>query len=171
MSAPTRVKIFCCISLPHLAITVLTPASLHSVMAMTLASRLLAMATITVSMLPMPSWENTSVSVMSAHLQKGISTAARLTMSSWASTASTSAPMFTSSFATARPYRPSPRTAYVPWMLIVCLLSYPTLMSSVGFLIMFGLSFFKVNAMASEMGPTRPRYMVTVRISFPSVFR
>ena len=36
---------------------------------------------------------------------------------------------------------------------------------------MFGLSFFVKNAIAREIGPTLPRYIVAIIISFHAVFR
>ena len=110
-SAPTLFRIFRSKSVAHFAITVLTPISLQSMVAMTLAFRLLAIAIITTSILAMPSCLMTSASVISAHLQMGISVMAALTSSSSESTASTSAPLLTSSFATANPYLPRPNTA------------------------------------------------------------
>ena len=103
LSAPTLLRILPWVSLAHLAMMVGTPASLHSITARTLASRLEAMATMTTSMLPTPSRRMTSGSVMSAHLHSGISRAAELTTVSLLSTASTSAPSATNSLATAIP--------------------------------------------------------------------
>ena len=111
LSAPTLLSILQFISLEHFAITVLTPISLQSIADITLASRFVAIAMITTSTFDIPSSSNTSGSVTSAHLQKGISFTASSTFSSSISTASTSAPLLTSSFATALPYLPSPKTA------------------------------------------------------------
>ena len=111
LSAPTFVKILKCISLEHLAITVGTPNSLHCITVITLDSILPAMATMTISTLEMPNLFKTSASVVSAHLQKGNSVETVFTMFSFESTAITSAPLFTNSFATDNPYLPSPKTA------------------------------------------------------------
>lgn len=43
------------------------------------------------------------------------------------------------------------------------------LISSVGSLIIFFFSFVVLNAITSDIGPTRPRYIVTIIISFPHI--
>ena len=35
----------------------------------------------------------------------------------------------------------------------------------------FGFAFFRLNAMAKEIGPTRPKYMVAIIINLPNVFK
>ena len=111
-SAPILSSMRWCRGLAHLTMTRLTPASLQSIVAMTLDSRLLAMAMITASISAIPSWRIASGLVTSAHLQCGMLFATALTTSGSISMASTSAPFCKSSLATALPYLPRPMTAY-----------------------------------------------------------
>ena len=95
-----------------------TPSSLHNITVITLASIFPAIATITVSTLAIPNLFNTSISVVSAHLQTGKLLDNVFTTCSFESTAITSTPLLTSSLATEKPYLPKPNTAYVLLKLI-----------------------------------------------------
>ena len=78
--------------LPHFAITIGTPASLHNKVAIILASKELAIAITTTSIFAIPSCSITAESVISAHLHTGKPRLASSTISSSLSTAITSAP-------------------------------------------------------------------------------